>query len=120
MTRNSKAKGRLGQQEIRDKILDTFPKLHPDDVKSTVMGDTGEDIQLSPAARKIIPLSIEVKRRKGGLKTVYAYMEQASKHGKGEPVVFFRADRQPWIVMTGVEHYMDLIKLWGKNNGGKN
>ena len=72
MTRNSKAKGRLGQQEIRDKILDTFPKLHPDDVKSTVMGDTGEDIQLSPAARKMIPLSIEVKRRKGGLKTVYA------------------------------------------------
>ena len=119
MTRNSKAKGSLGQQEIRDKILDSFPKLHPDDVKSTVMGDTGEDIQLSPAARKMIPLSIEVKRRKGGLKTVYAYMEQASKHGKGEPVVFFRADRQPWIVITGVEHYMDLIKLWGKNNGRK-
>ena len=64
MTRNAKAKGRLGQQEVRDKLLKTFPDLEPDDIKSTVMGDSGEDIQLSPAARKIIPLTIEVKRRK--------------------------------------------------------
>ena len=64
MTRNAKAKGRLGQQEVRDKLLETFPDLEPDDIKSTVMGDSGEDIQLSPAARRIIPLTIEVKRRK--------------------------------------------------------
>ncbi len=57
MTRNAKAKGRLGQQEVRDKLLETFPDLEPDDIKSTVMGDSGEDIQLSPAARKIIPLT---------------------------------------------------------------
>ena len=37
MTRNAKAKGRLGQQEVRDKLLDTFPDLEPDDIKSTVM-----------------------------------------------------------------------------------
>jgi hypothetical protein len=47
MTRAAKAKGRGGQNEIRDKILETFPELEPDDVKSTTMGDTGEDIQLS-------------------------------------------------------------------------
>ena len=70
MTRNAKAKGRLGQQEVRDKLLETFPDLEPDDIKSTVMGDSGEDIQLSPAARKIIPLTIEVQRRKNNLKTV--------------------------------------------------
>ena len=52
MARTAKAKGRLGQNEIRDKILETFPDLEPDDVRSTTMGDTGEDIQLSPAARK--------------------------------------------------------------------
>ena len=74
MTRNAKAKGRLGQQEVRDRLLETFPDLEPDDIKSTVMGDSGEDIQLSPAARKIIPLTIEVKRRKNNLKTVYDYM----------------------------------------------
>jgi hypothetical protein len=116
MTRNAKAKGRLGQQEVRDKLLKTFPDLEPDDIKSTVMGDSGEDIQLSPAARKIIPLTIEVKRRKNNLKTVYDYMEQASSHAKGEPVVFYRSDRKPWVVMVGMEHYMDLLKVWGNEN----
>ena len=64
MSRQAKQKGRLGQQEIRDKLLETFPEFEPDDIKSTIMGDSGADIQLSPAARKKIPLSIEVKRRK--------------------------------------------------------
>jgi hypothetical protein len=71
--RSSKAKGRLGQQEIRDTILKTFPELEPDDVRSTAMGQSGEDIQLSPKARQLLPLSIEVKRRKG-LATVYDWM----------------------------------------------
>ena len=114
MTKSAKAKGRLGQQEVRDRLLQNFPDLHPDDIKSTVMGDTGADIQLSPAARKLIPLSIEVKRRKDGLKTAYTYVEQAVKHGDGEPVVFFRADRKPWLVIVDMEHYMDLIKVWSE------
>ena len=112
MTKSAKAKGRIGQQEVRDKLLETFPILHPDDIKSTVMGDSGEDIQLSPAARKIIPLSIEVKRRKNDLRTVYSYIAQASSHNGGEPVVFYRSDRKPWVVMIGIEHYMSLLKVW--------
>ena len=90
MARTAKAKGRLGQNEIRDKILETFPDLEPDDVRSTTMGDTGEDIQLSPAARKKIPITIEVKRRKAARKTGYDYIEKAEANGKGEPVVCYR------------------------------
>jgi len=112
MSRSAKAKGRLGQQEIRDRLLETFPEFEPDDIKSTTMGDTGCDVQLSPAARRKIPLSIEVKRRKNDLKTVYGYLQQAANHDKGEPVVFYRSDRKPWVVMIGIDHYMDLIKTW--------
>jgi len=112
MSRAAKAKGRTGQNEIRDKLLETFPEFEEDDIKSTTMGDTGEDIQLSPAARKKLPITIEVKRRKSGMKTAYDYIEQADKHGKGEPVVFFRADRKNWITMISLEHYMDLLKNW--------
>jgi hypothetical protein len=112
MTRAAKAKGRGGQNEIRDKLLETFTEFEPDDIKSTTMGDTGEDIQLSPAARKKIPITIEVKRRKSGMKMAYDYIEQASKHGKGEPVVFFRADRKDWITMISIDHYMELLRKW--------
>ena len=112
MTRAAKAKGRGGQNEIRDKLLQTFPEFEPDDIKSTTMGDTGEDIQLSPAARKKLPITIEVKRRKSGMKMAYDYIEQASKHGKGEPVVFFRSDRKDWITMISIDHYMELLRKW--------
>ena len=118
MSRSAKAKGRLGQQEIRDKLLETFPEFEKGDIKSAIMGDTGEDIQFSPQAKKRLPLSIEVKRRKGELKTVYSYMEQALKHSlntSGEPVVFFRSDHRPWVVMIGLQHYMDLLKDWNIN-----
>tara|TARA_B100000212_G_scaffold318286_1_gene274615 strand:- start:396 stop:764 length:369 start_codon:yes stop_codon:yes gene_type:complete len=118
MSRSAKAKGRLGQQEIRDKLLETFPEFEKGDIKSAIMGDTGEDIQFSPQAKKRLPLSIEVKRRKGELKTVYSYMEQALNHSlntSGEPVVFFRSDHRPWIVMIGLQHYMDLLKDWNIN-----
>ena len=112
MTRAAKAKGRGGQNEIRDKLLQTFPEFEPDDIKSPTMGDTGEDIQLSPAARKKMPITIEVKRRKSGMKMAYDYIEQAGKHGKGEPVVFFRADRKDWITMISLDHYMELLRKW--------
>ena len=116
MSRSAKAKGILGQQEIRDKLLESFPHFEKDDIKSAIMGDTGADIQFSPQARKRLPLSIEIKRRKNELKTVYTYIEQAVKHNTGEPVVFYRSDHRPWVVMIGLEHYMDLLKDW-KING---
>ena len=115
MTRSGKAKGRLGQNEIRDKLLETFPEFEPDDINGCIMGDTGEDIQFSPAARKKLPLSIEVKRRKSGMQTAYKYIEQASSHSKGEPVVCYRSDRKPWIVMIGLDHYTKLLRSWNDN-----
>lgn len=112
MSRTAKNKGRLGQQEIRDRLLQEFPEFEPDDIKSTVMGDTGADIQLSPAARKKIPLAIEVKRRKSVGKTFYDYMEQAKCHVKNgeDPVVFFRADRKEWLVMTELDVFMKMLR----------
>jgi hypothetical protein len=112
MTRAAKQKGRLGQNEIRDKLLEVFPEFEPDDIKSTTMGDGGEDIQLSPAARKKMPITIEVKRRKSGMKMQYDWLEQAKRHDQGEPVLFVRADRSEWIVMVGLEHYMELLRGW--------
>lgn len=110
MSRTAKNKGKLGQNEVRDRLLQTFPQLEPDDIKSTTMGDIGEDIQLSPAARKLIPLTIEVKRRKSALKTLYDWYAQATHHGKGEPAVFFRSDYKPWLVVVGIDHYLELLK----------
>ena len=58
-TRSAKNKGKRLQNNIRDILLENFKELEPDDIKSTTMGESGEDIQLSPAARKLIPYSFE-------------------------------------------------------------
>ena len=56
-TRSAKNKGKRLQNDVRDLILETFTELEPDDVRSAIMGETGEDIKLSPAARRQIPYS---------------------------------------------------------------
>lgn len=56
-----KSKGRRLQQRIVRSILEAFPHLSPDDVVSTSMGANGEDVRLSSAARKAVPLSLECK-----------------------------------------------------------
>ena len=62
-TRSAKNKGKRLQNDVRDLILETFKELEPDDVRSTTMGDSGEDILLSPAARKLFPFSVECKNQ---------------------------------------------------------
>lgn len=109
-TKSAKQKGRLGQQEIRDMLYETFPQLEEGDIKSAIMGEGGADIQLSPAANKLIPYSIEVKRRKSGMVTQYDWMEQAKSHSTDPPVVFFRADRKPWLAILPIEEYLKLLK----------
>ena len=64
-TASKKAKGRTHQQYIRDECYRVFGALLEDgDIESTSMGKSGVDLQFSPKARKLIPLSIEAKSTK--------------------------------------------------------
>lgn len=106
----SKAKGRRFQQQIRDMILDTYPVLEPDDVRSTAMGQSGEDIQLSPAARKLFPFSVEAKSRKSLV--VYPWYQQAKANAKGyTPVLFVKQDRSEPLVILSAEDFFKLCTM---------
>ena len=108
-TASAKAKGRKLQQWVRDLLLSLNPDLGLDDVRSTSMGAGGEDVLLSPLARRTYPVSIECKSK---AKFVgYSIMEQArSNCPKGlEPVAVVKADRQKPLVMVDAEHYFELL-----------
>lgn len=109
-TASGKAKGRKLQQVVRDKILEAFPMLEPDDVKSTSMGAGGEDVQLSPAARKLMPYSIECKARASI--SVYAWYQQAKTNApKGmEPLLVIKQNYGKPLVVVDLDHYMELVK----------
>lgn len=110
---SAKNKGRLFQQWVRDLILKVFKKLEPDDCRSTSMGAGGEDILLSPKARKLFPYSVECKSLKSI--AVYKFYEQASVNsGKFEPLVFIKANNKTPLAIVDAAHFVKLTVKKGK------
>lgn len=109
-TSSVKQKGRLLQQLVRDKILDAFPRLEPDDVKSTSMGAGGEDIQLSPAARRWFPYSVECKSRASV--GVYAWYQQAKTNAPKdmEPLLVIKQNHSKPLVVIDLDAFMELVR----------
>ncbi len=109
-TSSAKAKGRRLQQTVRDKILSLFPTLELDvDVRSAIMGETGEDIKLSKKAREVFPYSVECKSM--ARIAAYTYYEQAKANtpAGARPLVVFKANRQKPMAMLDLNHFMELF-----------
>lgn len=111
---SAKAKGRKFQQYVRDVLLKAFPSLEQDDVRSTSMGAGGEDLQLSPAARKILPYQIECKAK--AKSQIHTYYKQAQEHGQHEPLVVVKMDRDIPLAVVSLEHLVNLIKDKNESN----
>ena len=105
---SAKQKGRNFQKYVRDTLLKAFPSLEQDDVRSTSMGAGGEDLQLSPAARKLIPYNIECKSK--AKSQIHTYYEQAKDHGNHEPLVIVKMDRHIPLAIVSLEHFIKLLK----------
>lgn len=105
---SAKAKGRKFQQEVRDTILHAFPSLTKDDVRSTSMGAGGEDIQLSSAARKLFPYSVECKHRANY--AFYKDWDQAVNNApkKSIPILVAKANHRPPVVIMELDHFMKI------------
>ena len=106
---SAKAKGRNLQKWTRDLILENFPDLEPDDVRSTSMGCGGEDIQLSPAARKKFGFSIECKCQER-LNVWDAYDQAIANSGDYEPLLVMKKNRKKPLVVMDAEAFIRLFK----------
>ena len=92
------------------------PTLEEDDVRSTSMGASGEDILLSPAARKIYPFSIECKNVEK--LNIWKAIEQARENGNGHtPMIAFKRNGvNPYVAIP----FETFIKLCHGLDGGDN
>jgi hypothetical protein len=108
-TSSGKAKGRRLQNKVRDVLLEHFSdKLEPDDIRTAIMGETGEDIKLSPAARRLIPYSFECKNQEK--LNIWSSLEQADENsGDYPPVLIFKRNRSKTYVTVELEEFMKLI-----------
>ena len=107
-SRSAKNKGKRLQNNVRDLLLETFNQLEPDDIKSAIMGESGEDIKLSPAARKLIPYSFECKNQEA--LNIWSSLEQAETNsGDYDPVLIFKRNRSKTYAVINIEKFIELI-----------
>ena len=106
--RSAKNKGKRLQNKVRDLILEKFNQLEPDDVRSVTMGESGEDILLSPAARKLFPFSTECKNQEK--LNIWSSLEQAETNsGNHIPIVIFKRNRSKTFVALEFEKLLELL-----------
>lgn len=108
-TSSAKAKGRRLQQYIVDKIRELFPSLTERDVSSTPMGVTGDDVQLSEAAVKKFPFSIEAKNQEK--LNIWAALEQSDSDNRDlTPLVVFKRNRSDVYCAMKFDDLLKILK----------
>ena len=106
--RSAKNKGKRLQNKVRDLILEKFNQLEPDDVRSITMGDSGEDILLSPAARRLFPFSVECKNQEK--LNIWSSLEQAEGNsGNHPPLVIFKRNRTKTYAVLEFDELLKLL-----------
>ena len=72
------------------------------------MGESGEDILLSPAARKLFPFSTECKNQEK--LNIWSSLEQAETNsGNHIPIVIFKRNRSKTYVALEFEKLLELL-----------
>ena len=108
-TRSRKNKGKRLQNKVRDLLLEQFKDvLEQDDVRSTTMGDSGEDVLLSPAARKLFPFSVECKNQEK--LNIWSSLEQAENNsGSHTPLLIFKRNRTKTYAVIEFKRLLELL-----------
>ena len=83
--------------------------LETNDIESQVMGMSGEDIVLSPAAKRAIPYSFECKNQER--LNLWSSLEQSESNSQDrKPVLVFKRNRSKVYVALEFDHFIELIK----------
>jgi hypothetical protein len=72
------------------------------------MGDSGEDILLSPAARRLFPFSVECKNQEK--LNIWGALEQAEENsGNHTPLVIFKRNRSKTYTVLEFDKLLELL-----------
>jgi hypothetical protein len=104
---SAKAKGRALQDWMRVKLIEEYD-MFEEDIKTAVMGESGEDIKMARAAREKFPFSIECKNTER-LNVWEAYEQAKENSGKYEPIVVMKKNRKKPLVVIDAETFIKLM-----------
>ena len=107
--KSRKQKGRYLQNLVRDRIFKLFPSLTKDDIRCSLMSESGADVKLmSLTARKLFPYSVEAKNREE-YRTLYKHFGQAKKHTNLQPLLIIKMNREKPLAIVSMEHFFNLL-----------
>lgn len=109
-TKSRKSKGRIFQQEIAGLIVKHNPEINDGDIRTALMGESGDDIVIHPDKQYLVPLSIECKRTE--TTSVWAWWEQAKARQTDDkiPVVIFRRSRSKPMILLTAEDFFTVLR----------
>ena len=108
--RSRKSKGAKFQNEVRDLILEKFSdRLEPDDIKTAVMGESGVDIKLSPAAQRLFHFAVECKRTEKISLRQWWRQARENSNEKLKPLVITKQNREEPLVVLSLQDFLDLL-----------
>jgi hypothetical protein len=103
---SAKAKGRRAQNEVVAVLREFYPDWEEDDVRPAVMGEAGEDVKLSPRARRDFPWTVEVKNVER--LNIWEALKQAMGR-KHRGLLFFRRNRSDLYVALRAHDFLEAI-----------
>ena len=107
-TRSRKAKGRRLQNQVRETLIERLD-IHPEDIKTAVMGESGEDIIMARQARERFPFSVECKAHER-LNIWDAIKQAEDNSGDHTPIVIFKRNRSKTYVTIELNNFLDIIE----------
>jgi hypothetical protein len=78
------------------------------------MGQSGEDVQLSPAARKLFPYQIECKNK--DKTAVHTWYDQCKEHGTHEPLLVIKENGNIPLAVISLDHFFYLLESKSQSN----
>jgi hypothetical protein len=124
-TSSLKAKARVLQDKVvkmyQDVLCSEIYKLHEDDIKPAVMGQTGVDVIFSPAARALFDHIIECKKH-AAVRIPFFFADHYKKYKDvpGLKLLFSENNRSEPLVTMRAEDFMvlfeELLNLQAKDS----
>lgn len=107
--RSRKARGMALQKKIVDMILEHYPELTENDVRSVPGSVPGNDIWLSEQASTLFPYAVEAKNQES--LSIWAALEQSEDpRRRGIPLLIFKRNRSKIYACLEFETFLNLIR----------
>lgn len=113
--RSAKAKGRRFQNEVRELLLEHFKdQLEEGDLKTAIMGESGEDIQRSPLAKRILPFSFECKNQEK--LNIWQAFAQAQENCDPDstPLLVYKRNNSDAMVSLKFDDFLNMLNCGGE------